>query len=139
MILVERLALNLTAIAFVALGVATAIEWYRHRGSAGGRLAISLVLLAVVAGLGRVPDVIGQSTGVAIITLVAFIGSGYFVLLFRDAFLPLGRRVRRAADVLLVVACILGVADVTLFAHAGPVVSTVLALGLILTWAVFTG
>ena len=61
MILAERLSLNLTAVGFVLLGAATALEWYRHRGRAQGMLALSLVALAVVAALGRLQDAIGQS------------------------------------------------------------------------------
>ncbi len=44
--LAERLALNLTALGFVALGAATALEWYRYRGRAQA-------MLALVAGLPR--------------------------------------------------------------------------------------
>jgi len=54
--LAERLAQDLTALGFVALGAATAWEWYRFRGKAQGRLAVSLVSLAIVAALGRVQD-----------------------------------------------------------------------------------
>ena len=143
MILAERIAQNLTALGFVLLGAATALEWYRHRGHAQAMLALSLVFLAVVAALGRLQDVLGPSRsagiGIVIVNIVAFMASGYFVLLFRDAFLPLSRGALRAATALLVVGCMAGIADVTLFAHAGTTVMTALAFVLIVVWAILTG
>ena len=141
--LAERLALNLTALGFVALGAATAFEWYRYRGRAQARLALSLVSLAVVAALGRVQDLVHPPAAVGavigIVTIVAFVASGYFVLLFRDAFLPLSRRTLQAANALLAVSCVVGIATVTVFSHAGRNVTSTLAAELILAWAIFTG
>jgi signal transduction histidine kinase len=139
----ERLAQDLTALGFVALGVATASEWYRFRGKAQGRLAISLVSLAVVAALGRIQDFISVS-GVAgvllgIVTIFAFEASGYYVLMFRDAFLPLSPRARQAARVLLVATLVVGLADITLLSHAGRIVTTAAAFELIVAWVVFAG
>jgi signal transduction histidine kinase len=143
MVLAERLALNLTALGFVALGAATAWEWYRYRGKAQGRLAAALVCLAIVAALGRVQDLFGLKGGVVtvigIITILAFMASGYFVLLFRDAFLPLSRRARRVAAAALAVSCGLGVADITVLSGAGRGVTAAAGAELILTWVVFTG
>jgi len=138
-ILAERIALNLTALGFVLLGAATALEWYRHRTRAAAMLALSLGSLAVVAALGRVQDLAGQSALLGIVNIVAFVASGYFVLLFRDAFLPLRPRTRQWAMALFVFACVAGIADVTLLAHAGGAVMTVAAAVLIGAWAIFTG
>jgi signal transduction histidine kinase len=140
-ILAERIAQNLTALGFVLLGAATALEWYRHRGHAQAMLALSLVSLALVAALGRLQDVLGPAwlAGIGIVNIVAFMASGYFVLLFRDAFLPLSRGARRAAQALLVVGCVAGIAEVTVFAHAGTAVMTALASVLIVAWAILTG
>ena len=100
MTLAERLAQDLTALGFVALGVATAWEWYRHRGQAQARLAASLGSLAIVAALVRVQALLGLSRGagvaIGVITIIAFLTSGYFVLMFRDAFLPLRPRARQS-------------------------------------------
>jgi signal transduction histidine kinase len=141
--LAERLAQNLTALGFIALGAATAWEWYRYRGRAQARLALALVSLAIVAALGRVQDLLhppaAVGTVIGIVTIVAFMASGYFVLLFRDAFLPLSRRALLAANSLLALSCVVGIADTTVFAHAGRGVMTALAVELILAWAVFTG
>jgi signal transduction histidine kinase len=134
-----RLALNFTAVGFVVLGAATALEWYRHRGKAEGMLALSLVSLALVAAIGRVQELIGAPVVLGIVTLLAFLASGYFVLLFRDAFLPLSRRARVAANVLLAVSCVVGIVLVLVPGQAGSTLTTALSLELIGTWAIFTG
>jgi signal transduction histidine kinase len=143
LILAERIAQNLTALGFVALGLATALEWYRYRGKAQGRLAVSLGALAIVAALGRLQALIGLSGGagvvVEVVTILAFLASGYYVLMFRDAFLPLSRRARQAAMVLLAVSCVIGVADVTLLTGAGRDVAAAAGAVVILTWVVFAG
>ena len=139
MILAERLAQDLTALGFVLLGAATFMEWYRHRGRAQAMLALSLVSLAIVAALGPLQTLIGQSSALGIVTIVAFETSGYFVLRFRDAFVPLSRRARRAATALLVVSCVVGAAAVTVLANADRTVIAVVGLELILAWSIFTG
>ena len=143
MILAEQVALDLTAVGFIALGAATAWEWYRYRGEAQARLAISLGSLAVVAALGRVPGLLGLPAAVSVaigaVTVVAFMTSGYFVLMFRDAFLPLSHRARRAAAAFFVFTCVVGLADVTVLPRAGSFVTTAAAAVLILGWVVFTG
>ena len=139
MILAERLAQDLTALGFVLLGAATFMEWYRHRGRAQAMLALSLVSLAIVAALGPLQTLIGQSSALGIVTIVAFETSGYFVLRFRDAFLPLSRRARWAATALLVVSCVVGAAAVTVLANADRTVIAVVGLELILAWSIFTG
>jgi signal transduction histidine kinase len=142
LILAERLAQDLTALGFVALGAATAREWYRHRGKAQGRLAIALVSLAIVAALARVQDFTSIS-GTArlllgIVTIFAFEASAYYVLLFRDAFLPLSPRARQGAQILLVITLAVGLAEVTALSRAGQIVTTAAAFELILAWVVFT-
>jgi signal transduction histidine kinase len=138
-ILAERLAQDLTALGFVLLGAATVMEWYRHRGHAQAMLALSLVSLAIVAALGPLQAAIGPSSALGIITIVAFEASGYFVLRFRDAFLPLSRRARQAATALLLVSCLVGIAAVTVLANSNSIVMTAAALELILAWSIFTG
>ncbi|HYM97254.1 MAG TPA: histidine kinase dimerization/phospho-acceptor domain-containing protein, partial [Candidatus Sulfotelmatobacter sp.] len=127
----------LVALGFVALGVATLAQWYRSRDRAQAMLAWSLGLLAVTAAVGRIEAATGPVTFLSAISLVAFLASGYFVLLFRDAFLPLSRTVRRAAAVLLVVSSIIGIASLTVLAGAGSQVSSAISLLLVLTWCVF--
>jgi signal transduction histidine kinase len=61
------------------------------------------------------------------------------MLLFRDAFLPLSRRARDAARILLGVTLVVGLAEVTVLSNAGRIVTTAAAFELILAWVVFAG
>jgi signal transduction histidine kinase len=139
LILAERLAQDLTALGFILLGAATVWEWYRYRGRAQAMLAISLVSLAIVAALGPIQTLIGPSTLLGILTVVAFEVSGYFVLRFRDAFLPLSKRALQAATALLIVSCLVGAAAVTVLANADRAITTAVGLEIIVAWSIFTG
>jgi len=129
----------LTTAAFVALGVAVAYRWYRQPSRAQGMLALALITLAAVALIGRFQSPTNPSPVLAFISVVAFLASGYFVLLFRNEFIPLGRRTRIAANVLLGVSIVVGFLDTFVFARADPFVLTVILLELIGAWAIFTG
>jgi len=129
------LAQDLTAAGFVALGAAIGYRWYRDRGRAQGTLALALIALAVVAALGRLPP----SPLLSMVVVIAFMLSGYFVLMFRNEFMPLGRTFYRAANVLLGVSILCGILAVTVFQHANPALVTLLGLVLITSWAIFTG
>jgi len=128
----------LASIGFIGLGVAMFVQWWRRRGRAEAMLAWSLGLFAVVAANGLIQRVWGTSRPLTAITFVAFLGSGYFVLLFRDAFLPLKPPIRRAATVLLVVGCGLGVVFATVLSTGGALRAGV-TLALVLTWGAFMG
>jgi signal transduction histidine kinase len=134
-----QVATNLTAAGFILLAVATVYEWYRRRSRAQAMLAYALGSLALVAGLGRLQSLIGQSTLLSVVSIVGFLASGYFVLLFRDTFVPLSQSMRRAALGLLLVASVFGVALVTVLAGAKPPLSTIVVLVIVLAWAIFVG
>jgi signal transduction histidine kinase len=129
------IAQDLTAAGFVALGIATAYRWYRDRGRAQGKLALALISLGAVAALGRLP----QSVALSALEIVAFMLSGYFVLLFRNEFIPLGRTAFRAANVLLAASILTGLLLVTVLQHESPVIVSALGFVLIVSWAIFTG
>lgn len=68
---------NADAIAFVLLGIATAVGWARRRDHSLGYLALAIVLLSAVSLLGRIsallhvtPPLLSQ------VSLLAFMGSG---------------------------------------------------------------
>jgi signal transduction histidine kinase len=134
-----QVVLDLTALAFAGLGVGAVVEWYRQRGRAAAMLALSLSLLGVVAILGRVETLTGSSPWIGAITLIAFLGCGYFVLLFRDAFVPLRAREQWGARALFVVACVIGIGLVTVLSHAPVPVLTAATLLVVLAWGVFIG
>jgi len=130
---------NLAAASFVALGVAIAYRWYRERGRAQAMLALALITLAVVAALGRVGDPQHPLGVLSLVEIVGFLLSGYFVLLFRNEFIPLGSLAFQAANLLLAISIVVGILDVTALAHADPRVATVIVLEIIGAWAIFTG
>lgn len=134
-----QVVLDLTAAAFVGLGIAAVVEWYRQRGRASAMLAFSLSLLGIVAILGRVTALTGNSPWLSTVNLVAFLACGYFVLLFRDAFVPLRNREKWAARTLFVLAALDGVALVTVLSHASVAVLTAASLFLVLVWGLFIG
>src|SRR5438128_3444442 len=81
------------AIAFVALGLVTAISWLRRRDRSLGFLALAIILLAAASGLGRVqahlPFIVPW---LGVINLAGFMASAYALLLYRDTIIPLPRR-----------------------------------------------
>ena len=69
---------NISAAAFVLLGVATGIGWVRKRNPSMGFLALAIILLSLVSVVARLSALLHlNSMAVADITVVAFIGSAY--------------------------------------------------------------
>src|SRR5919201_5394180 len=86
--------LNLAVTAsFAAVWLLAFRDWLRHRDRARGMLALALGLLLLVNLLGQVNALTGYRYGGLLedLSIVAFLGSGYALLLFRDTFHPLGR------------------------------------------------
>ena len=133
-----RVLQDAVAVAFVALGVLVAISWLRRRDRSMGFLALAIILLAAVSGLGRLQahlpftiPLLGQ------INLLGFAGSGYALLLYRDSLIPLPRRWHAvaiaslaAASVFLIVAQALSV---------GRTASTIIAVVWVLIWCACVG
>jgi len=126
---------DLTAAGFVALGLAVAYRWYRERGRAQGKLTIALLALAAVALLGRLP----QSVVLALVEVVALMISAYFVLLFRDEFLPLSWRAHSAAGIIFAAGIVDGVLLVTVVRNASTAVVTAFGFFYVLAWALLIG
>jgi len=129
----------LTTVAFVALGAAIAYRWYRDRSRTQAMLAGALITLALVSVLGRFQDQANPNVALSLISLVAFMVSGFFVLLFRNELIPLSRNALGAAYVLLAAAIVVGIVDVVGFQRTAPASATMLGLALITPWAIFTG
>ncbi len=93
------------SLSFLALGVFTVVAWLRHRERSRGYLALALATLGLTSVLGQVNALTGYRVpAVGELTLVLFMASGYSLLLFRDSFIPLSRRLRFGALVLTVTA-----------------------------------
>src|SRR5690348_708878 len=93
------------AIAFVALGIVTAITWVRRRERSLAYLALAIILLAIVSGLGRLQAHVHISGPVlSVVSVLAFTGTAYALVLYRSSVIPLPRRWHVAAIASLVAA-----------------------------------
>src|SRR4029079_1820242 len=88
---------------------------------------------------GRLADPEHPSLILSVIEITGFLVSGYFVLLFRNEFIPLRRREFQAANLLLALSIVVGIVDVILLPRSDSWVTTLIGLELIGAWAIFTG
>ncbi len=126
---------DITAAGFVALGMAIAYRWSRERGRAQGRLTLSLVALGAVALVGRLP----QSQVLSVVAVVGLMVSAYFVLLFRDEFLPLSRRAHWVGGIVFAAGTIDGFLLLAVQGTAAPRLVTLVAFLYVLAWAALIG
>jgi signal transduction histidine kinase len=103
-----RVVQAVVSLSFLALGVFTVLDWLRHREQSRGYLALAFGTLGLTSALGQVNVLTGYQSGKALedISLVLFMTSGYALLLFRDTFIPLSRRIRLGALLLTVAATV---------------------------------
>lgn len=94
------------SLSFLALGVLTVADWLRHRERSRGYLALALGTLGLTSVIGQLNAVTGYRFGAPIedLAIVFFMTSGYALLLFRDSFIPLSRRLRIGALLLTLAA-----------------------------------
>ena len=129
---------NIGALAFILLGVATAVRWARQRTPSTGFLALAIILLSFVTVAGRLSALLHlNSMAVTSLTLVAFMGSAYALLRYRDSLIPLPRSWHVAAIVATVGVTGAFVASQALVAARLIPLSaeTVIAFALIGVWA----
>ena len=82
-------------VAFVLLALATLLDWVRHRDRQRTFLVLALVSLSALALLGPVAKAVSMPPALALdIGVIVLLLSGYFLLLFRDALVPLGSRAK---------------------------------------------
>ncbi|HSS94785.1 MAG TPA: response regulator [Candidatus Dormibacteraeota bacterium] len=129
---------TISTLAFVLLGLATAISWTRHRERSLGFLALAIILLSLVSVLGRIPALLHFTPPlVTEITLVLFVGSSYALLRFRGSLIPLPRAWHVAAVVAMAVAIAVFLIARFLGAVAGAStqLETAAALVIVVVWA----
>src|SRR5438105_2254828 len=127
------------SLSFLALGVFTVVDWLRHRERSRGYLALALATLGLTSVVSQVNAVTDQRLGILVgdLALVLFMTSGYALLLFRDSFIPLSRRLRIGA-LLLTVAATAFALVVMIPAdrrHAPTALQSVATITLVLVWA----
>jgi signal transduction histidine kinase/DNA-binding response OmpR family regulator len=129
---------NLSALAFLLLGVVTSVGWLRHRASDVGSLALAIVLLSLVTLLGRAPSILHFTPPLlSQLSVLAFMGSGYALLRYRSSIIPLLPAMHTAA-----VMAILGTSAIYLVSQAAvdsgraPASSQTLpVLALVVVWS----
>src|SRR3989454_6982784 len=126
------------AVAFVALGVLVAIGWLRRRDRSMGFLALAIILLAAVSGLGRLQahlpftiPLLGQ------INLLGLAGSGSALLLYRDSLIPLPRRWHAVAIASSAAASV--ILTVAQAVSASKSILTIVAVVWVLIWCACVG
>jgi signal transduction histidine kinase/DNA-binding response OmpR family regulator len=130
--------MDAVALAFVALGVATAISWLRRRDRSMGFLALAIILLAAVVGGGRLQAHLPFTVPfLGAISTVGFMGCAYALLRYRDAIIPLPRRWHAAAAASLVAASVSLLAAEALTKNTG--VLFVVAIAMIAIWIACVG
>ena len=126
---------NLVALAFLALGVATAAIWLRQRDRTAGLLALAIFLLSLEVAFSRLTQLLHVTNPViSVVNLLAFIGSGYALFSYRAAIIPLARRWRIVAASVLGATVLVYLVATAL--AAPPRVLLWIALGLLAAWAV---
>jgi signal transduction histidine kinase len=127
------------SLSFLALGVFTVVDWLRHRERSRGYLALALATLGLTSVVGQVNTLTGYRLGALIgdVALIFFMTSGYALLLFRDSFIPLSRRLRIGALVLTVAATAFAL---VVLIPSGPnrrptPVQSVATIALVLVWS----
>jgi signal transduction histidine kinase/DNA-binding response OmpR family regulator len=129
---------DVVAVAFAALGAAIAVTWLRRRDRSAGFLALAIVLLALVAALGRLDAHLPVlAPVVSPLVLIGLMGSAYALVRYRNVILPLPHRWHAAAAVSLAAATILlFTAELAALPRAAVLAVAVLAL---LVWMICVG
>ncbi len=127
---------NLDALAFVLLGLAVGIGWARRRDRSLGYLALAIVLLSSVSLLGRIPALLNYTPPLlSEISLIAFIGCGYALLLYRASLIPLPHRWHAVGVLSLAAAGGLFIAARYLAGAIPTSIETGAAIALVLVWS----
>jgi signal transduction histidine kinase/DNA-binding response OmpR family regulator len=125
---------NLSAIAFVLLGAFTVAAWLRHRDHSLLFLGLAIVLLSAVSLAGRLSAIANTTVpGLTEISLVAFMASGYALLLYRNSLIPLKRAWLVAAFVAIAASTLAFEAAEHLAAPAS--ILGIAGFGLVLGWS----
>ncbi len=81
-----------TQVAFVLLALGTLTDWIRHRDRQRTFLVLALLSLTLLVLIGPISAALQLARQVVTdAALIIFLLSGYFLLLFRDSLIPLGR------------------------------------------------
>jgi signal transduction histidine kinase len=129
------------AAAFLLLGLSASVDAARHRDRPRIYLALGLVLFSLVPTLGLVHSAAGgSSAALQLLAVLAFLGSGSCIFLFRTCFVPIGRPGRLVAAALPIGAALLaGLAGLPPHSRLPGPLQGLPAEVLILTWVALIG
>ena len=139
MVAALRVVQAVVSLSFLSLGLLTVVDWLRHPERSRGYLALAFSTLGLTSVLSQVNTVTDYRLGTLLedVVLLLFMTSGYAMLLFRDAFIPLSRRIRMAALAATVVVTVVAIA-----AGLSPnpearqtLFQSIAALALVLVWS----
>jgi signal transduction histidine kinase len=100
-----------TQVAFVLLALGTLTDWIRHRDRQRTFLVLALLFLTILVLFGPISAALGLAPQVVTdASLVIFLLSGYFLLLFRDSLIPLGRSARWILTFGIAIVAVAGIA-----------------------------
>ena len=134
-----HVAQAVVSLSFLALGVFTVADWLGHRERSRGYLALAFMTLGLTSVVGQLNAITNYVWGALLsdLTLILFMTSGYALLLFRDTFIPLSRRLRVGALLLVVGTTVFALA--TMVPAAPSTRSTALqsaaTFGLVVVWS----
>lgn len=98
-------------VAFVLLALATLADWIRHRDPQRTFLVLALITLSILVVLAPIDTALHLPARLAVdVAIVDFLLSGYFLLLFRDSLVPLGRTPKWIISALIALVAVLTIA-----------------------------
>jgi signal transduction histidine kinase len=129
-------------IAFFLLAVGTLTDWIRHRDRQRTYLVLALLFLTLLVLIAPINTVLLLPAQVVTdVALVAFLLSGYFLLMFRDSLIPLGTLARRLITAIVAVVAV-GALIANFPSGSGTTRSPfqlVVLVALLATWVVCVG
>jgi signal transduction histidine kinase/DNA-binding response OmpR family regulator len=129
---------DVQAAAFVILGLAVGLGWFRRRDRSLGFLALAIILLSAVSGLARLQAYLPfQVPFYGQFSLLVFMGCAYALLLFRNSIIPLPRSWHVTGAVALVAASVLYFLLTAVTSNKALLLGS--ALLLILVWCAAVG
>ncbi len=133
---------NLTTVAFLILGVVTAVGWLRNRANSLGLLALAIVLLSGVTLLSRMSGILHAPPQLlSDLSLVGFMTSGYALFRYRSSLIPVGGSAHATVVVALLATTVayLLISSLVDSGSASRSVTTLSALVLVAVWSAAVG
>ena len=133
---------NLGALAFLLLGLVTAVAWIRHRGGSEGFLALAVILLSAVTLLSRASAILHPSSQLLnLVSVLGFMGAGYALFRYRSSIIPANGALNAAVVVAVIAAIALYIVSHGLVGSGSPsaTAQALSALVVVAVWSLMVG